>query len=812
MGNDFAFAQHRKLIDQLRSLEQEGRNVAGYAEYLEKMTLLDAQMKALSQRDRWGVTKPLDAQTLAQLQSAIQETATAGEAYLKNVREAIKGGKKLSLKQGVPGLVNTLQGLLASDAQTLGRYDPSMKLSLPELLESSRTKTLVLNSEEMDTVGGNQNSRIPLSIRNADGKEYRGVFTKATYSRVGSLISEALAETENEIKTDEGKQEFRKLMEKMRSFSDAHYPNLKGIDDTRLFLYMIELHTATGAGRGGYGGRKMFKWNEFCENLGLNAELIGEDAIRSFGSRALRIRYKMTNEMINALDLGVRDGARIDSRNSAMSAVADLLGVPKLLARSTNMRFTDGEGRTQEGTMMDYGKGLDLNDDLALFTHVNDAPFSGADSHKALRQLADLQALDYVCGNVDRHAGNLFYQTNEAGDIIGVQGIDNDSSFGSFARGGENYNRLPGTDNMNCISKSMSDRILKLDPTQLRFMLRGRGLSEREMDFAVNRMNDLKAAILKGREHYKDHPPISADTERPFDAGYLRTVSDEEFKCLSLEKMVVDEYQSNLFDEVREFMDSRLKHARQDDYAFDPKAASNAEEKKLPERMTQGQLYTGQGLLHSIRGADKLVRDGEFKIDDLTNKYHGSSPQFDNMVQALKKLADLEKKLDAELKRRQEQGHVHFSAAEYERLRRPITEARAELDETADLYLNKKMRERHANSPEQLRGKNPYEQARIDHAKKILEYTRTHEIPQPIPEKVLTAREGEGLEIKLGNELSAEEEAKIALRMLREIHEKHGLEAPEAYVGMEGETFNRTVEQAAQEEGPVIGPEQGLNA
>lgn len=197
------------------------------------MTLLDAQMRELSRQDSWGVTKPLDAEMPAQLQSSIQETAMAGEAYLKNVRQAISEGKKLSLTKGAPGLVNTLQGLLASDAQIISRCDPSMKLSLPELLEHARTKTLILNSEKMNTVGGNQNSRIPLSIRKADGKEYRGVFTKATYSKVGALISDALSEAEKEVETDAGKQEFRKLMEKMRGYCEKTYPNLKGIRSSK---------------------------------------------------------------------------------------------------------------------------------------------------------------------------------------------------------------------------------------------------------------------------------------------------------------------------------------------------------------------------------------------------------------------------------------------------------------------------------------------------------------------------------------------------------------------------------------------------
>jgi hypothetical protein len=283
--------------------------------------------------------------------------------------------------------------------------------------------------------------------------------------------------------------------------------------------------TSLGAGRGGYLGRPSFAWSTFRNEIGLNPELVDDEVMRRFAKRAVDLRYNHTAEMIGLVDLRLPEGSRLDSRNSAMSAAAELLGVPRLLARSTDMRFVDDKGRVQEGTVMDFGRGLDLMREKPLFEQVADQPFAG-EGAKGLRQLADLQILDYLCGNVDRHAGNLLYETNEKGEIIGIQGIDNDASFGCFAELKEANNRLPAVGDMNCVSKSMADTILKLDHTQLRFMLRGRSLSERELDYAVKRLNDMKIAIREGQKHYKGRPPISADTEKPFDKGFLREVSD----------------------------------------------------------------------------------------------------------------------------------------------------------------------------------------------------------------------------------------------------------------------------------------------
>ncbi|NJR57855.1 MAG: DUF4157 domain-containing protein [Cyanobacteria bacterium CRU_2_1] len=46
------------------------------------------------------------------------------------------------------------------------------------------------------------------------------------------------------------------------------------------------------------------------------------------------------------------------------------------------------------------------------------------------RSLIKLQMLDALAGQIDRHQGNYFIQTDAQGNVIGVQGIDNDLAFG----------------------------------------------------------------------------------------------------------------------------------------------------------------------------------------------------------------------------------------------------------------------------------------------------------------------------------------------------------------------------------------------
>jgi len=421
--------QRHELLILLRR-EQEGKSVPGYAEYIQRMEELDRLMDSYYERDTWGVTRSLDSDGKTRITNAVIAAAEAGEQYLKNVGAAATEGKKLSLSRGTPGLVNRMQGLLSMDMQTLRLYDPELKLSLPQLLESSRTKTLILGEKEFETLGGAQNSRIPLTIERPDGKKYRGLFTRVTHASAGDSIRIAMDNAASGT-TEDGKEELNTMMSKIRKFAKEKYPGIANYDDTKLFLRVTGMYISEGTGR---STRKMFSWKSFCEDIGLDLSKIGEVVMRELGRDIVRLRGH-TNEMINSLDLGVQDGARIDSRSSAMSAVAELLGTPQLLARSINMRFTDGKGQIKDGSIMDFSNGLDLNEKLEVFDQVNDTPFAGKDSYKLLRQAADLQVLDYICGNVDRHGGNMMYITNEEGTVVGLQGIDNDSSFGNFANG-----------------------------------------------------------------------------------------------------------------------------------------------------------------------------------------------------------------------------------------------------------------------------------------------------------------------------------------------------------------------------------------
>lgn len=80
--------------------------------------------------------------------------------------------------------------------------------------------------------------------------------------------------------------------------------------------------------------------NDTLESLGLTLSTLPEEVSDKLKEGLESTAYDLTN-MVNVRDLDLTEGQRYDHRNSAMSAVAGLMGMNKLIARSENMKFLD---------------------------------------------------------------------------------------------------------------------------------------------------------------------------------------------------------------------------------------------------------------------------------------------------------------------------------------------------------------------------------------------------------------------------------------------------------------------------------------
>ncbi|MCR4708155.1 MAG: hypothetical protein K5746_09465 [Clostridiales bacterium] len=171
--------------------------------------------------------------------------------------------------------------------------------------------------------------------------------------------------------------------------------------------------------------------------------------------------------LMNRTNAMIAAGGRIDTRNAAMSSVAGLLGVSHVIARSTPMQIIDAKGNKVNGTFMMEAKGMDP-DDLPPEAEKVSLDCANKTDGKAFKDAADLQVLDYICGNVDRHPANFFLKFDKKGKLSGIQGIDNGCSFGTLVpKFGEGFNRLAAAVDWKVMSESMYNKIRDLTPAQL---------------------------------------------------------------------------------------------------------------------------------------------------------------------------------------------------------------------------------------------------------------------------------------------------------------------------------------------------------
>ena len=779
-------AARKALLRELEEaqLKKQDKDIPGLPEYAEKLRRLDEQLDERSALDPWGLPKSLTAEQKAELEAAMRETAEAGETFLENGKKAGEKNPSIQMNKGVPGLVGKLQGMLVRDMAALQGYDPREPMSLPELMEKSRCRTIELGATEIKAMGGAQSSRLPMTLVNEKGESRRGFLTKASTVDLKKRYLEGI-EAAKAGASEETKKELDDLLNVYRKRSKLGFEKSDEHAIASLF--------------GSFDQKKKPLTEQnlpvMLRNLGVKQPL--SEAARKAMLKSWTPLISVSTS-VNTFELGLKEGDRVDVRNSAMSAVADLLGKPDLLARSTDVRFTDGKGKIAEGTFMDYAKGLDLDTDkrrIDQFKQVADEPFTAKNKAEAaktgafLRSVSDLQVVDFLCGNVDRHSANLTYIADDDGMLVGVQGIDNDSSFGNLAPGEKAQLRMPGTGNMGVISESMAEKIEGLTPSMLRFALRGRHLTEEQLDAAALRLKQLKGAIKKGEEHYKDKPIPPADKGLAYEEGFLRKVKDEDFEKLHISQLCSPEPKNkqnwfkNLFGEIGHWIPKLLSRARKKGVNFVPEAEREKEKDDLTRVSTLGKTLNEQlkvknisDTLTGITGFVKLnnarLYGDKTDVDQLTQGKNGSK-EFSEMVKSAKELAALQNYFHKLSK-----AGVTLTGQEYRQYHEKVRSALEKLDEKHDKYARRKIKEKKVQKEADLRGKNDYEQRRINYSKSLgsyLDRAKKQFEKLPVPEKLLK----DGDEVRAQAEMRDLEERRAAMSALRKLHEEKGLASPE---------------------------------
>lgn len=195
-----------------------------------------------------------------------------------------------------------------------------------------------------------------------------------------------------------------------------------------------------------------------------------------------------------------KTGRNINVRNNMMYEYSRLLGMGNLVAKSFNMTIETLDGPVN-GTFMKQADGLTFSQ---LPKSGDKIRFTG----EAKKQVSNMQILDYLSGNVDRHIGNMLYKTEMGKDgklyITGVMGIDDDASFGKVKSNDSHYGqkvrgRMSTLDDIKIIDRELADSILKMDKRELRKILHMGNVSHEEFKDAMERFDSLKTKIEKGK-------------------------------------------------------------------------------------------------------------------------------------------------------------------------------------------------------------------------------------------------------------------------------------------------------------------------
>ncbi len=457
------------------------------------------------------------------------KTLEAKDAKNKRDRRALKTLKSEAMQYDL--IADTL-------GKDLGAFRQAKKddksLSMYELYETSRVDSSykLKEGQQIEFASGDYNTRIKLTITDKDNHEIEGYFTEEEQEFLTREAAQEKAFEKNRKKYgDAGAyfsfDKFKKIVDAMGSavgaVADDDFSNESFNDAVNFFV------KKTG---GGYDMRRILNTPE---------------KLRAFVNMVkdhtdLDSHYNLMKSM------GISEKSHINRRNAAMSGMADLLGCGNILAHSQNIKININ-GEEKKGTFMKKAEGEDANkakfdSDLSYVT------YGSTENLNLKKQVADLQILDFICGNPDRHAGNMFYITekDENGKIMitGIKGIDNDTSFGSEDLFKQDMREIKLKD-MKVITRQMADKVLALNRETLVQMFYGYELSEKEIDNMVGRVEELQSKIRDDDRFYA----------QGFAKGVLfdnriKIVDDEEMNALSFRDDLACSDIDNLFKRVKE--------------------------------------------------------------------------------------------------------------------------------------------------------------------------------------------------------------------------------------------------------------------
>lgn len=469
-----------------------------------------------------------------------------------------------------------------------------------------------------------------MSIIGPNGETISGVFTRAEiFDPLGDFNKLTNKAAQSQGVTPAGAELLRNYASAYKTYYTQNPDKNRPVEDNPHMILELMKACRKNPGNAGDGTMSTDKIaQEIAKVNGIDVDQVKTSiGQKGLNTLAKSMRDEVFSVAIKTTEVEMTDKCRIDKKNTGMSIIADLLGISRVVCHAQSMKLKTGDGQYVDGTFMAMAKGVDPNyptrEGIRAGKH-------SLDHGSGLEDIADLQVLDYLGLNVDRHAGNMFYQFDEDGYLIGVQGIDNDTSLGTDVpqKMKERIRNSNVPMSMGVISKKTADRIMALKPEELAFALRGT-IDEESIDACVMRLRVMKGNI----QHWREQAALDAQKPgydpKKIKFGKLTEYTSEDFRNISKENLdtLKSKKVHNHFYEISEVMNRIPPRVRPENKPLS--AALLGEE----NRATMG------GVVGQIKKADYMAK----QLDGKTHFWRGSSSQnYQDIEKAVKKYKELQ--------------------------------------------------------------------------------------------------------------------------------------------------------------------------
>lgn len=438
------------------------------------------------------------------LREALQESIDAANKYLaKSGGSTTDGGNRKTLvgkvRQKLQADLASLKTALSTFSQENAEIPAGFSFST---LLRSREIRIDVSLDDLKHYGGAMSDLAELT-KNED--PYGGGLFKKDESRKIMTDAELMADSKEKALSEFAQDGYQLTEEERQEFNKIRSINAREVTEWTPMLYIAKEYLMRH-----YKPRH----NEISH-------------LRKMG-----LKEKRQPDGTNGINPGDRDVATFQ--------MAALFGQAHLVAKCEKV-VVKSKGQNIRGHLMNKAVGVvagEVQSDLYArrleAIEQNQEASEGKEilTGAFIKQLMNLQVLDYLCGQKDRHTGNYLVKKDENGKLIALTGIDNNLAF----PGDPAYNfigsNLPplvqgnGELNIKYMDAEFAGTILAMRPEFLRNALSGL-LATEEIDLTVQRLERLQAAIRQELDQGHDSMFLSSDQQWMEHADDLMDMKDQ---------------------------------------------------------------------------------------------------------------------------------------------------------------------------------------------------------------------------------------------------------------------------------------------